>query len=214
MATRFGESPKGFVAEHPEFQANAAVVLRRTENIASLSHVGRGQRATPTPDPRPSSLPCTHHRLPNHPPSSTSQAPAKDKRTPCQSLRRENRVLSLHIRRLPLRPPRSGSLRRRRWSSPMSSAYDRESPIAPLRPGALARADSGESGSAADRSLRQVRPGVWTWIGPAVAEPQGKPQEKEAQRIIRRHPDIISPDEPDTRQGGRSGSKTPRRGAP
>ena len=79
----------------------------------------------------------------------------------------------------------------------MSSAYDRESLIAPLRPDALARLDSGESAAALDRGLRQVRPGVWTWIGPAGAEPQ----EKEGQRIIRRHPDIISPDEPDARQG-------------
>ena len=92
----------------------------------------------------------------------------------------------------------------------MSSAYDRESLIAPLWPGALARAGSGESAAALDRGLRQVRPGVWTWIGPAVAEPQ----EKEVLRIIRRHPDIISPDEPDARQGGRSGPDRPRRDAP
>ena len=92
----------------------------------------------------------------------------------------------------------------------MSSAYDRESLIAPLWPGTLARADGGEFAAALDRGLRQVRPGVWTWIGPAVAEPQ----EKEALRIIRRHRDIISPDEPDARQGGRSGPDRPRRDAP
>ena len=92
----------------------------------------------------------------------------------------------------------------------MSSAYDRESLIAPLWPGALGRADGGESVAALDRGLRQVRPGVWTWIGPAVAEPR----EKEVQRNIRRHPDIISPDEPDARQDGRSGPDRPRRGAP
>jgi hypothetical protein len=96
----------------------------------------------------------------------------------------------------------------------MSSGYDRESLIAPLWPGALGRADGGESTAALDRGLRQVRPGVWTWIGPAAAEPQGKPWEQEAQRIIRRHPDIISPDEPDARQGGRSGPDKPRRDAP
>ena len=56
----------------------------------------------------------------------------------------------------------------------MSSAYDRESLIAPLWPGTLARADGGEFAAALDRGLRQVRPGVWTWIGPAVAEPQEK----------------------------------------
>jgi hypothetical protein len=92
----------------------------------------------------------------------------------------------------------------------MSSAYDRESLIAPLRPGALARVGSGGSAAALDRGLRQVRPGVWTWIGPAVAEPE----EKEVLRIIRRHRDIISPDEPDARQNGRSGPDRPRRGAP
>jgi hypothetical protein len=92
----------------------------------------------------------------------------------------------------------------------MSSTYDRKSLIAPLRHGALARVGSGESAAAIDRGLRQLRPGVWTWIGPAVAEPQ----EKEVLRIIRRHPDIISPDEPDARQGGRSGPDKPRRGAP
>jgi hypothetical protein len=92
----------------------------------------------------------------------------------------------------------------------MSSAYDRESLIAPLWPDALARVGSGESAAALDRGLRQVRPGVWTWIGPAVAEPR----EKEALRIIRRHPDIISPDEPDARQGGRSGPDKPRRDVP
>lgn len=92
----------------------------------------------------------------------------------------------------------------------MSSAYDRESLIAPLQPGALGRAGSGDSAAALDRGLRQVRPGVWTWIGPAVAEPR----EKEVQRNIRRHPDIICPDEPDARQGGRSGPDKPRRDAP
>ena len=92
----------------------------------------------------------------------------------------------------------------------MSSTYDRESLIAPLWPSTLGRADSGEAVSALDRGLRQVRPGVWTWIGPAVAEPQ----EKEAQRTIRRHPDIVSPDEPDARQGGRSGPDKPRPDAP
>jgi hypothetical protein len=96
----------------------------------------------------------------------------------------------------------------------MSSSYDRESLIAPLWPGALGRADGGESVAALDRGLREVRPGVWTWIGPAVAEPQGNPREQEALRIIRRHPDIISPDEPDARQGGRSGPDKPRRDAP
>lgn len=143
-------------------------------------------------------------------PPSPSQPPAKDKRTPPQSLRRENRVLCLHIRRLPFRPPRSGFLHRRRWSSPMSSGYDRESLIAPLWPGALGRAGGGESASALDRGLRQVRPGVWTWIGPAGAEPR----ERETQRSTRRHPDIISPDEPDARQGGRSGPDKPHRDAP
>ena len=92
----------------------------------------------------------------------------------------------------------------------MSSAYDRESLIAPLQPGALGRAGSGDSAAALDRGLRQVRPGVWTWIGPAVAEPR----EKEALRMIRRHPDIVSPDEPDARQAGRSGPDRPRRDAP
>ena len=89
----------------------------------------------------------------------------------------------------------------------MSSAYDRESLIAPLWPSTLGQADGGEPVSAAERGLRQVRPGVWTWIGPAVAEPE----EQEVLRIIRRHPDIISPDKPDARQGGRSGK--PRRDA-